>query len=124
MTGFTPGVRLLIRTRAGDGDPAAAVCENCGVWLGLHGGQCQHIVARQMGGCVYRNTAGNGVLLCGTPVTLCHGACERRDKALRDRGFWRYSADDPADFPVLHVRYGTVCLNDDGTFTRTARPAA
>jgi len=93
MAGFSPRVCLLVRTRAGGGDPHDATCEACGIWLGLHGGQVQHRVARGMGGCsdpVVNGPAG-AALLCGTPFTGCHGDCEARHteraKKMARRGF-------------------------------------
>ena len=91
MTGFSPRVRKLVRTRAGGGDAANACCESCGVWLGDHGGQLQHRVARGMGGCsdpVINGPAG-AVLLCGTPFSGCHGLAESRnpEHRMEDRGF-------------------------------------
>ena len=115
MSGFSPNVRLLIRRRAGNGFPEEARCEHDGRWLGEHGGQIQHIVARGMGGSRSRNGADNGALICGTSCDGCHGACERRDPVMRDRGFWRFSSDDPAKFPVRHILYGPVYLLPDGS---------
>lgn len=93
MTGFSPRVRKLVRTRAGGGYPEQACCEACGIWLGEHGGQIQHRVARGMGGC--SDPAINGLagaaLLCGTSYTGCHGDCEARHtpeaKKMEARGF-------------------------------------
>jgi hypothetical protein len=91
MTGFTPRVRLLVRTRAGGGDPHDACCEACGTWLGLHGGQIQHRLSRGRGGSkdpVVRSPA-NAALLCGTAFTGCHGDAESRDsdRGMEARGF-------------------------------------
>lgn len=118
QTGFSPAVKLLIRTRAGQGDPENACCEACGRWLGRYGGQCQHIQARQMGGSRHRNTASNGVLLCGTPQSLCHGLCESRDEGMHAAGFWLRSDEDPQPV-MLHDSSGggvTVRLDDLGNY--------
>ena len=94
MTGFSPRVRKLVRTRAGGGDLFLACCEACGVWLGEHGGQVQHRVARGQGGCKdpVINGPANAALLCGTSLTGCHGDCEARGtvraKEMHKRGFW------------------------------------
>ena len=94
MTGFSPRVRKLVRTRAGGGDLYLACCECCGIWLGEHGGQVQHRVARGQGGCKdpVINGPANAALLCGTPFTGCHGDCEARHtpeaREMRARGFW------------------------------------
>jgi hypothetical protein len=80
--GFTEKVRLQCRTRAGNGNPWQARCECCACWLGLHGGQIQHRLARGSGGSrdPIVNGLSNAALLCGTSVTpSCHGAAESRD---------------------------------------------
>ena len=91
MAGFSSRVRLLVRTRAGNGDLFNACCEACGIWLGEHGGQVQHRVARGQGGCKDPVISGlaNAALMCGTAQTLCHGAAESRDAEHRmeARGF-------------------------------------
>jgi len=104
---FTPAVRLLIRTRAGNGDPSQARCEACGMFLGERGGQFQHIYARGAGGCalwLFRSAA-NGTLLHGTSYTGCHGLCEDRDPRMEAMGFWRRrnGLEKPGDYPItLH----------------------
>lgn len=110
-TGFPAAVRLLIRTRAGNGDPQNARCEACGVWLGEHGGQIQHIYARGAGGSAGRlyRSAANGCLLCGTSATGCHGLCENRDPHMFEKGFWRRrnGQEQPGGYPVtLHGHGG------------------
>ena len=91
MTGFSPRVRKLVRTRAGNGYPEQACCESCGIWLGEHGGQLQHRLARGSGGSKdpVVGSAANAVLLCGTPQSLCHGLAESRDPkhGMERRGF-------------------------------------
>ncbi len=94
MTGFSPRVRLLVRTRAGSGYAGDACCEACGVFLGEDGGQLQHRLARGHGGSrdPVVASAANAALLCGTSFTGCHGACEARHKPeakeMLARGFW------------------------------------
>jgi hypothetical protein len=104
-TGFPAEVKLLIRTRAGNGDPEQARCEACNVWLGLHGGQIQHIYARGKGGTsdpLY-NSAANGAALCGTSETGDHGLCEDRDPHMNEMGFWRKrnGKERPGDYPIM-----------------------
>ena len=85
-TGFSRSVKLAIRTRAGDGDPANARCEHSGVFLGPDGGDYQHVVARGMGGTrnALLNSAANGVLLSRPS----HNLAESRDPEMRAQGFW------------------------------------
>lgn len=123
-TGFSDATRLLIRTRAGNGDPEEAACEACAIWLGLDGGQIQHIYARGQGGSrrwLY-NSAANGALLCGTRYTGCHQLCEDRDPHMNEAGFWRRrnAREKPGDYPVmLHGKDGgiTVWLAPDGGYS-------
>jgi len=102
-TGFSPAVKLQVRTRAGNGDPDEARCEHCGVWLGRYGGQVQHIVARGMGGTSnpVLGTAANGALLCGTAQSGSHGLAERRDREMGVRGFWLPQGTDPRLVPMM-----------------------
>ena len=121
---FSGRVRLLVRIRAGAGDAFEAQCESCGIWLGRHGGQIQHIVARGMGGTsdpVLR-TAVNAALLCGTPddKTTCHGLAESRDPGMRERGFWLPQGSGPRIEPMrLHSPHGSGVLvwrSEDGRY--------
>ena len=122
MTGFPAAVKLAVRTRAGQGDPDAASCEACGIWLGREGGQIQHRVARGMGGTslAVNSSAANGALLCGTPFERCHGLCEKRDEGMNEEGFWLRAGEDPLETPILlQSRYGsgvTVWLGMDGEY--------
>ena len=121
-TGFPAAVKLAVRTRAGQGDPDAASCEACGLWLGREKGQIQHRVARGMGGTSLpvNNSPANGTLLCGTPFELCHGLCEKRDEGMNEEGFWLRAGEDPLETPILlHSQYGsevTVWLGMDGEY--------
>ena len=118
MTGFSARVRLLVRTRAGGGDPHDACCECCGTWLGLHLGQIQHVVARGMGGTSnpVMKTAANGSLLCGTAQTGDHGRAERRDPEMRDRGFWLPQGSDPRLMPMTLFGGVEVWRSEDGRY--------
>ncbi len=113
-TGFPPSVKRACRVRAGNGSIEEAACEACGRWLGRYGGQVQHIRARGTGG---SSGIENAALLCGTPQSGCHGACERRDARYRAMGFWLYSSDEPQPV-MLHGEQGgaTVWLTDDGRY--------
>lgn len=89
---FSPAVKLAVRKRAGHGDPHEALCEGCGVKLGIDGGQVHHRVNRGAGGCRDEivNSCAGALLLCGTPLTGCHGAATDQELHLRDdaAGFW------------------------------------
>jgi hypothetical protein len=98
VSGFSPRVRLLVRTRAGGGFAGDACCEAHGGWLGEHGGEIQHIVARGMGGCKLPviNSCANAALLCRE----CHRRAEARDPRMRERGFWLPQGTDPRLMPM------------------------
>ena len=122
-TRFTAATKLLIRARAGNGDPEDALCEACAIWLGRYGGQCQHRVAGQMGGSRLRNGASNGLLLCGTPQSGDHGLCESRDRHMNAQGFWLWSWQDPRTEPVmLHGDGGGALVWLDGTGGYSTEP--
>jgi hypothetical protein len=117
---FSKKTRLLIRTRAGQGRPFDASCECCGTWLGEHGGDYQHRVARGAGGCrdeVVNGPAG-GVLLCRP----CHQRAEAREDdmgmGLDGKGFWlkhgTTPAYDPRNVPVVLHGRAKVYLAPDG----------
>jgi hypothetical protein len=121
-TGFSRATKLAIRTRAGSGDPAEAYCEACPRWLGRYLGQVQHRGARKSGGSRLRNNIANGVLLCGTSETLCHGLCEDRDRDMEGAGFWFREGLKPLSLEIpimLHDRSGggvKVWLDDFGNY--------
>jgi hypothetical protein len=98
VTGFSPRVRRLVRTRAGSGDPHDACCEACMCWLGEYAGEVQHIVARGMGGCkrAVINSCANAALLC----PACHRLAESRDPRMWERGFWLLHGTDPRLTPM------------------------
>jgi hypothetical protein len=106
---FTPAVRLLIRTRAGGGDPFEALCECCGRWIGRHGGQIQHRVSRGAGGTslLLLRSPANGALM--TPA--CHARAESRsDPGMEAAGFYIRHGVGPAYDP----RYVPVNLHGSG----------
>lgn len=116
-TGFSAATRLAIRTRAGNGDPSAALCEATGVFLGERGGEIQHRRARGRGGSrdPLTNSAANGALLSRE----AHALAEARDERMRAEGWWIPSWVSPLDEPVLlHCADGglTVWLSEDGQY--------
>lgn len=96
-TGFPAAVRTLIDWRDSDmGALLPAVrCQCCGRVIRREDGSRQHRVARGAGGT--RNPAVsspvNGVWLCGSGVTGCHGAAEQRLPDMRERGLWLRQSD-------------------------------
>jgi 5-methylcytosine-specific restriction enzyme A len=102
-TGFPRAVKLLARTRAGNGDPEEARCECCGKWLGRIGGEIQHRVARGYGGSrsPVINGICNAVLLCGNRYEGCHGKAEDRKPEMKDGGFYIPDGKGPGHDPRL-----------------------
>lgn len=135
-TGFSPAVLLLVRTRAGMGDPRYAICESCGQPLGEDDpdrGQVQHRLARGMGGCADEivNSAANAALLCGDPFSGCHGEAERRSSRMEARGFWiRHGTGEEYDPRFVPVRRFTLAgrvtawLAADGSYQYAPGAAA
>lgn len=97
-TGFPPAVRRAVRERA------QHRCEACGRYLNPEEGNLQHRCARKAGGRGRRhpwiNSAANASLLCGTPVTLCHGEAESRSPRMYEAGFWLKEGESPLDRPI------------------------
>ena len=74
----------------------------------------QHILARGVGG---TNSLDNLVLLYGSatmPPDAPHPRCERRDPAMRERGFWRKSTDPVRPLVLWDAR--AVWLQADGSY--------
>lgn len=125
-TGFTTAQRLDVRTRAGLGDAYQALCEICGIWLGLYGGQVHHRHNRQSGGSRLANVLSNGVLACGTPESGCHGKCTIATgpamAAMKDRGFVLVTGQKPQLVPIMLPGSGgrPTWLTDEGTYAAEA----
>lgn len=120
-TGFSPAVILAARTRAGGGDPAQARCECHGHFLGLHGGEIQHIIARAMGGTSLTeiNSVQNAAVMCEPG----HALAEARDPEMYERGFWRKRSEKVGAAPLmLHGADGgfTRWLTGDGGYSTEA----
>jgi hypothetical protein len=112
-TGFSRAVRALVWARSG------GYCEACGTWLGDHGGQLQHRLARRAGGSrdAVISGAANAARLCGTPQSGCHGLCEARSEHMHAAGWWLASWQDPLAEPVLvHGAGSGVTLTADGGY--------
>ena len=121
-TGFSPAVKIQVRTRAGNGCADDARCECCGCFLGRYGGQVQHLVARGMGGTSnpVLKTAANAALLCGTAQSGDHGLAESRDREMGAKGFWLPQGTDPRAVPMMlaseHGSGVSVWRSEDGHY--------
>lgn len=102
-TGFDPLTADLILVRD------ELRCQACGVSILGRDFSRQHRCARGAGGRgrdhPWIGSPMNGILLCGTAVTGCHGLCEARDPEMHDRGFWLIEGVDfthhPGEAPLL-----------------------
>jgi hypothetical protein len=123
-TGFTTGTKLLIRRRAGGGDPVYACCECCGRYLGQTLGEIQHVIARGMGGTSLEimNSAANAALLCGSAIRRdgCHGAAEARSALIGARGFFVLGRQDPRAVSMILASGRAVWRSEDGAYLDTA----
>lgn len=120
----------------------AGRCALCGEWLVWefraepfeHGWSLHHREDRGMGGVkrarkgrvqprAHLALAANGVLLCGTGTTGCHGKVTREEVPER-LGFSvsRIGIRRPVDVPLLHALHGWVRLDNDGGYTPADEP--
>jgi len=119
---FSDTTKLLVRKRAGRGDPFEARAECCGAWLGPDAGEYQHRAARGSGGC--RDEVTNGPANCLLMCSEHHRQAEKRDRHLGmdGTGFWVKHGTTPEFDPrnvsvMLHSGGGggiTVWLAEDG----------
>lgn len=118
MSGFTAKTRELIVTR----DDAR--CKRCG--RGVYPGSysIHHRRARGMGGSSdpATNSAANGVVLCGSGTTGCHGWVEAHRDTSRQLGFLVYQGHDPATVPVCDYLSRWLLLDNDGDQTEVPAP--
>jgi hypothetical protein len=99
--------RRLVRERSG------GICERCAAARATN---FQHRQARGQGG---PWTASNGLDVCGSGTTGCHGYMHAHPAESYERGWSVHSWDDPAEVPVLTAQ-GWMQLNDDGSWTAVA----
>lgn len=92
------------------------------------GWSVQHREPRKMGGAKGRPwvaRAANGVLLCGTGTTGCHGDVEHHREKVNP--LWGFSVSAlgirrPAAVPLFHAALGWVLLNDAGGWEPVDEP--
>lgn len=114
MTGFSPKVRAIIEERDG------YRCVRCNKSTT----QIHHRRPRGMGGTKRPETssASNGVLLCGSGTTECHGEVENSRVLARAAGYLVSQRQDPSTVPLLIRRTGWVLLNEDGSVSPCRAP--
>lgn len=120
MTGFKPQTVELIWERD------RGRCAMCGRPLRREARgfewSAHHIQPRGMGGSKdpVIGSASNGVLLCGSGTTGCHGHVESHREDAEKLGYIiRRGVLRPGHVPIKHFLHGVVYLNPDGT----VRPA-
>lgn len=89
-------------------------CAKCGVII-WSGGSRHHRKYKSRGG---GDEVSNGVLLCGSGTTGCHGWAHHNPVSAREAGFSVHTWEDPRLVPIKHVLWGLVWLRDDGKITR------
>lgn len=90
-------------------------CARCGVVI-WHGGSRHHRKFRSRRG---GDEVSNGLLLCGSGTTGCHGWVHSNPISARQKGFAVNSTEDPRLVPVEHAVYGLVWLDDLGGVSST-----
>lgn len=106
---FTPASRRLILLRE----------EGCCAWCGRPYGDSLNIHHRLLRGQGGTGDLQNGIALCGSGTTGCHGDAHANPKRSRERGHIVPSWDDPLLIPVMTWR-GLLLLDDTGTFRQIA----
>lgn len=115
---FSPRVEVLILQRDGGN------CARCGVHVvymtrGI-GWSIHHRRPQGAGGSSLEwvGRAANGIVLCGSGTTGCHGWVESHRDDAREQGFLvRLNGALRADqVPVKHHRFGLVQLDDEGGY--------
>lgn len=121
-TGFTPRAEQLILQRDGGN------CVRCGrhvvymergIAWSIH-----HRRPRGSGGTsvAWVSAAANGIVLCGSGTTGCHGWVEaRRTESIEDGFLISANGQAKADeVPIKHTRLGLVLLDDEGGYEPVA----
>lgn len=106
---FPAAARRLIAGRDADR------CARCGRPL-RQGANAHHRKLRSRGG---RGTPANGVLLCGSGTTGCHGWAHGNVKDATEAGLIVASWDDPAEVPMLTWR-GWMTVDENGGYDLAA----
>jgi len=102
--------RQLVRERSG------GICEVCG---SARATNFQHRKNRSQGGAW---SAANGLDVCGSGTTGCHGYMHAHPAESYERGWSVRSGEDPAEVPV-QTALGLVLLDDEGGWMAVDEPA-
>lgn len=94
-------------------------CARCGVVIWVGGSRHHRKYRSRRGG----DEVSNGLLLCGSGTTGCHGWAHANPIAARQTGFAVGADEDPLLVPVQHALHGLVYLDDLGGVHRDPPPA-
>lgn len=86
-------------------------CARCGVVIWNNGSRHHRLLRSRNGG----DEVSNGVLMCGSGTTGCHGWAHANPADATALGFMVPSGVLPGMWPIMHALYGWVVLYDDGT---------
>lgn len=89
---------------------SGGICEVCGAARATN---YQHRKNRSQGG---PWSASNGLHVCGSGTTGCHGYIHAHPAESYERGWSVHSWDDPADIPA-QTHIGELLLDDEGGWT-------
>ena len=92
----------------------AQLCVNCGVTIWADASRHHRKFKSRGGG----DEVSNGILLCGSGTTGCHGWVHANPKLARKLGLAVHRWEDPREVPVDHVLYGVVYLDDLGGWSK------
>lgn len=85
-------------------------CARCGVIIWAGASRHHRKFRSRRGG----DEVSNGLLMCGSGTTGCHGWAHMNPIAARELGFAVLSHEDPTQVPVKHAIHGWVYLDDLG----------
>lgn len=94
-------------------------CARCGEFI-TNNGSRHHRKFKSRGG---GDEVSNGILLCGSGTTGCHGWVHANPGAAARVGFAVWKHESPRLVPVMHAIHGRVYLDDEGGYS-TRKPAA
>lgn len=97
-TAWDPELAALLDNRA------QGCCERCGIRLGSWFSR-HHRNPRGMGGTQRTMTAADGLVLCGSGTTGCHGWVERHRDEARTYGWLLQGGGPPTDVAVVYRGY-------------------
>jgi hypothetical protein len=95
-------------------------CARCGIRITENGSRHHRKLKSRGGG----DEVSNGVLLCGSGTTGCHGWVHANPKQAEEKGWMISSGGDPKLIPIVHAIHGKVWLDDEGGISRREPVAA